>query len=47
MVGKIIRSLTYAIYIIGTDPLYWGGGVNFENKKNYVFLTYELVIGSS
>ena len=24
--GKISRSLRYVIYIIGTDPLYWGGG---------------------
>ena len=23
--GKISRSLRYVIYIIGTDPLYWGG----------------------
>ena len=45
--GKISRSFRYVIYIIGTDPLYWGGGVNSEKlEKNDVFLTYEGVIGS-
>ena len=47
MVGKIIRSPTYVIYIIETDPLYWGGGLILKNKKNDVFLPYEGVIGSS
>ena len=29
--SKIRRSLRYVIYIIGTDPLYWGGGVILKN----------------
>ena len=46
--GKISRSLRYMIDIIGTDLLYWGGGVNSEKlEKNDLFLTYEGVIGSS
>ena len=32
--GKISRSLTYVIYINGTDPLYWGGGLILKNKNN-------------
>ena len=33
---KISRSLRYVIDIIGTDPLYWGGGgrVNSEKLEN-------------
>ena len=43
MVGKISRSLRYVIYIIGTDPLYWGGGGNSEKleKMTYFQLTKE------
>ena len=45
---KISRSLRFVIYIIGTDLLYWGGGVNTDKLgKNDVFLTFEGVIGSS
>ena len=33
MVGKIIRSLRYVIYIIGTDPIYWGGGGGGNYEK--------------
>ena len=36
--GKISRSLRYVIYIIGTDPLYWGGGGNSEkSEKRRIF----------
>ena len=36
--GKISRSLRYVIYIIGTDPLYWGGGgVNSEKLEKMTY----------
>ena len=31
--GEISRSLRYVIYIIGTDPLYWGGGGRLIKKN--------------
>ena len=31
--GIISRSLRYVIYIIGMDPLYWGGGGGTYEKS--------------
>ena len=35
--GKISRSLRYVIDIIGTDPIYWGGGVDSEKLEKMTY----------
>ena len=36
--GKISRSIRYVVYIIGTDPIYLGGGGG--NSEKLEKLTY-------
>ena len=48
--GKTIRSPRYRIEITGKDPLYlgqWGAVNSGKLEKHDVFLTYEVVTGSS